>query len=75
MPIISILCPSDMLKYLGSPTGKRIPLMGKEAKGLLLFIMLMGLALVPSIECLDTRISTLVWDMIGALLGEKRMLY
>ena len=62
-----------MLKYLDSPIGERIPLMGKEAKGLLLFIMLMESAQVPNIKFLNTRILTLVLDMIGVLLGEKRM--
>ena len=73
-PIISILCPSAMLKCLDSPTGERIPVMGKEAKGLPLFTLQMELVLVPSTVSLVTRISTLVWDMTGALLAEKRML-
>ena len=62
-----------MLKYLDSPTGERISLMAKEARVLLLFTLQMESAQVPSIEFLATRISTLVWDMTGALLTEKRM--
>ena len=72
-PIISILCPSAMLKCLDLPTGERIPLMAKEARALLLFIMLMVSESEPRSEHPVTRISTLVLDMIGALLGEKRM--
>ena len=71
--IISILCPSGMLKCLDSPTGERIPLMAKEARVLPLFTLQMELEPEPSIKCLNTRILTLVWDMTAALLAEKRM--
>jgi hypothetical protein len=66
-------CPRDMPVFLVLRTGKRIPVMEKEARVLLLFIMLMELEPEPSIKSLGTRILTLVLVTTEALLREKRM--
>ena len=73
--IISIQCPSGMLKCLDSPIGERIPLMGNGLKVLLLFTLQMESEPVPSTASLVTRISTLVLVTTAALLGEKKTLF